>query len=412
MKFSKWSFFICLNLLIAFLWVQASDARIYKWKDENGKTHFTDSVDKIPPQYRKNIKPPSKKKKQARSSQKFMSYFKAEWKTWPRHSSRVKDCQRFEECREWQSSERYKEMKRKNQIPRKPVNFIDFDFVEWRGRSGHESFYPIAGMPISGVEQVVDASVVGHVDTAAFRLVTPSGEEIKPLDLRRSPQAGPIYPHYLGPIVPPDQPFQVAVSGLDLNGTPYDITYRKVFQTKSIVFEKVMSSRLAFNQGKEFIYAEVTNYGRKGTFTIKVTDNKGFITRVEPTSMRLDQGETGKLEVDLWIPADTPETTEVIVKLVVTSDSNSNISNTAEESSLVTIIPTITAPPDITVASTGPLTQVDIGQATATDNHGIHSIKNDAPSKGFSVGTTQVTWTAMDTGGNEATAAQTITVTP
>ncbi len=30
-----------------------SQSAIYKWKDENGKTHFTDNLSKIPPQYRK-----------------------------------------------------------------------------------------------------------------------------------------------------------------------------------------------------------------------------------------------------------------------------------------------------------------------------------------------------------------------
>ncbi|MDH3256057.1 MAG: TIGR02281 family clan AA aspartic protease [Nitrospinota bacterium] len=30
-----------------------SHSAIYKWKDENGKTHFTDSLSKVPPQFRK-----------------------------------------------------------------------------------------------------------------------------------------------------------------------------------------------------------------------------------------------------------------------------------------------------------------------------------------------------------------------
>lgn len=37
------------------LLVQPLDAKIYKWKDENGKTHFTDDSSKIPFKYRKNI---------------------------------------------------------------------------------------------------------------------------------------------------------------------------------------------------------------------------------------------------------------------------------------------------------------------------------------------------------------------
>ncbi len=375
---------------------------IFNFVDENGKTHFTDNVDKIPPQYRKNIKPPAKKKKTNRSSQKFMAYFKDEWKKWPTDLSRTK---MFEESK-W-----YQEMKRKNQIRHEPVSFTRFEFVEWKGRAAHESFLPIAGMPISGIEQIADAYLDGPYETLSFRLVTPAGEEIRPLDLRRSPQANISWPHYLGASVFPDQPSQVATRGKNIDGTPFNLTYRKVFQTKSVAFEKVLGYS-TFYQGKSKITADVTNYGKKGTFTIKVTDNQGFITRVEPSSLRLDKGETGKLEVDLWVPADTREDTQVIVTLVVTSDSDPNISNTAVEDTLVTIRPTITLPPDITVASTGRYTQVDIGKATATDNRGIHSITNDAPKKGFPVGATEVTWTATDTGGNQTTAVQTITVTP
>ena len=39
---------ICLGLLHS----PAAQAKIYKWKDETGKLHFTDSLSKIPPQYR------------------------------------------------------------------------------------------------------------------------------------------------------------------------------------------------------------------------------------------------------------------------------------------------------------------------------------------------------------------------
>jgi len=31
----------------------SSHSAIYKWKDDNGKIHFTDNPSKIPPQYRK-----------------------------------------------------------------------------------------------------------------------------------------------------------------------------------------------------------------------------------------------------------------------------------------------------------------------------------------------------------------------
>ena len=42
---------LCALLILVF--ASPSHSKIYKWKDENGKTHFTDNPSKIPPQYRK-----------------------------------------------------------------------------------------------------------------------------------------------------------------------------------------------------------------------------------------------------------------------------------------------------------------------------------------------------------------------
>ena len=72
--------------------------------------------------------------------------------------------------------------------------------------------------------------------------------------------------------------------------------------------------------------------------------------------------------------------------------------------------PVVTPPLDKTAEATGPLTSVAIGTAAATDDVGVVSITNDAPS-GFSVGVTTVTWTATDAAGNKGTATQKVTVT-
>ena len=51
---SPWIKFSCaLGLLAILMLASPSQSAIYKWKDENGKVHFTDSLSKIPPQYRK-----------------------------------------------------------------------------------------------------------------------------------------------------------------------------------------------------------------------------------------------------------------------------------------------------------------------------------------------------------------------
>jgi hypothetical protein len=75
--------------------------------------------------------------------------------------------------------------------------------------------------------------------------------------------------------------------------------------------------------------------------------------------------------------------------------------------------PTITAPGDILAfeaTGDGPLTIVPLGNPTVFDASGDPVITNDAPAGGFPLGTTIVTWTATDVGGNQATATQNVTV--
>ena len=73
--------------------------------------------------------------------------------------------------------------------------------------------------------------------------------------------------------------------------------------------------------------------------------------------------------------------------------------------------PVLTVPADVVVECAGPGGQaVSIGVATAIDNcDPSPTVTNDAPAT-FSLGTTEVTWTAEDATGNTATAIQSVTV--
>ncbi|MDE1827011.1 MAG: SBBP repeat-containing protein, partial [Thaumarchaeota archaeon] len=115
------------------------------------------------------------------------------------------------------------------------------------------------------------------------------------------------------------------------------------------------------------------------------------------------------------IPSQTNQTNETTQAQNTqnTQTKNQNIVQSTN-SSLITdpnekTLPQITAPSDMTVEATGVLTPVSIGQATATDAVKVVSITNNAPSK-FPLGTTMITWTAMNAGGNTAKAVQKITI--
>jgi hypothetical protein len=67
-----------------------------------------------------------------------------------------------------------------------------------------------------------------------------------------------------------------------------------------------------------------------------------------------------------------------------------------------TIPPTITAPADVTISV---CVNANIGQPTAADGCGAPTITSNRPAK-FPLGTTVVTWTATDAGGNTTSATQ------
>ncbi|NHI03944.1 hypothetical protein DYY67_1014 [Candidatus Nitrosotalea sp. TS] len=92
-------------------------------------------------------------------------------------------------------------------------------------------------------------------------------------------------------------------------------------------------------------------------------------------------------------------------------DPSGNVATTTQTVTVQdTTKPTIKAPADMIVNATGTLTPVNVGQATTTDNIGIASLTNNSPQQGFPLGTTIVTWTAVDAGGNMANSTQKITV--
>lgn len=117
---------------------------------------------------------------------------------------------------------------------------------------------------------------------------------------------------------------------------------------------------------------------------------------------------------DLVVNNNAPTTGFPVGETTVTWTATDNANNTSTATQEVTITDTTkpvftSVPDDVTKLSSGPSTNVDIGTAIATDIFTVN-ITNDAPTAGFPVGDTTVTWTATDANGNKNTATQKVTV--
>lgn len=88
--------------------------------------------------------------------------------------------------------------------------------------------------------------------------------------------------------------------------------------------------------------------------------------------------------------------------------------NSASDTQWVTVTdntpPSITAPADVTVFSTGPLTPVNLGTPSVSDLADPSPTASPDKSGSFPIGVAVVTWTATDASGNSSTDTQQVTV--
>lgn len=119
-----------------------------------------------------------------------------------------------------------------------------------------------------------------------------------------------------------------------------------------------------------------------------------------------DYGITPWIYWEYYFPASGTYTIEAKVANMGDRYLNSYIG--IDDVKLISPAPVLTVPADITAEATGVTTPVTLGEATA-DGILPLTITNDAPAE-FPLGTTVVTWTAVDADGNSASASQKVTI--
>jgi len=210
------------------------------------------------------------------------------------------------------------------------VVFHDCDFLEFRGRDeAHGALFPISGEPVKGITQDISGTLFGGISSANFRFVTPSGRLIENLTLLLPPDAHPRETHYFGKVVPPDEPFQLAVSGLDNHGRAFDKTCKKLFTAQPVSI-KIRIIPPQITTGTTTYFPVITNHGDPGSFNIVAFNKDGFVSRISPSSITLDTGESQKIELDISVPAGTGEGKNIFLRAQVNSTVDPGISNFAE----------------------------------------------------------------------------------
>lgn len=117
---------------------------------------------------------------------------------------------------------------------------------------------------------------------------------------------------------------------------------------------------------------------------------------------------------DVIVTSDAPSDGYALGETVVNWTATDVHDNLAGDTQRVTVVdttpPELSVPADVSLLATGPSTQVDLGNASATDIFEPVNVTNDAPAA-FAPGITVVTWTAVDANDNQAAETQNVHAT-
>jgi len=96
------------------------------------------------------------------------------------------------------------------------IDLVDFDFVELRGRPGHQGLFSVSEPPQVGAEKRCLTTLTGAIKSPTIELVSATGEVLNVVVLEDKGDLSE--DEYLGTCRIPDQPFRVQVRGKDSEG--------------------------------------------------------------------------------------------------------------------------------------------------------------------------------------------------
>ena len=187
------------------------------------------------------------------------------------------------------------------------IHIIKAEFVRVAGRPGHEGYFRIPGQPVIGKPAMLEVSLSGEeAQTAEFELVNERGTTLQKIKMHAE-NADRSFQDFLGNVELPATPFRVAVTGRDSHGRAYQRFVSNAFHGESVeVVPTLNFDELSAGDAKQAVFT-MRNIGAARTFQITVTDARHFVTNVEPKELSLGANESGRVLVDLTVPAETGE---------------------------------------------------------------------------------------------------------
>jgi len=158
-----------------------------------------------------------------------------------------------------------------------------------------------------------------------------------------------------------------------------------------------------------------------------VLDNRGYLFVLDSSSGLVQKFETPivmqieealaaeqfrKLQELAYVDAVAAAESEAMAEAIAAAEAEAAAeAAVAAEAAAIpdTTKPIISPPADLVIEATGSLTSVELGEAVAIDESGIQILVNNAPTL-FPLGSSTIIWTAIDNGGNSASAIQQVSI--
>jgi hypothetical protein len=212
---------------------------------------------------------------------------------------------------------------------------LSAEFVGLGGRVGHEGYFKIPGQPLAGRAQTLRATVSGALRSADFRLVSAVGDPIQPAAMKEE-GSDPEDHEFFGTLTLPEQPFRLAVSGLDAEGLPYQRMFLPQFRATTVEIDPINKFEDLHVGTSSMLRFLVHNFGEAGKFHLLAVNSRGVIIPADPADVEIAAGGSAEVKVEVTVPRETAPGTGFTVTLTVASTTDPDIHNgTSVELSVV-----------------------------------------------------------------------------
>lgn len=187
-----------------------------------------------------------------------------------------------------------------------------FEFVELRGRPGHEGYFPVGGFPLAGVEIHARAQLNGPFATAAFELRDVRNRPIERLALEAEPSN---HEEFFGSLNPPKTPFRVYVAGTDAAGHQFQRLQGQMISPQAFRVTATAAPQEVWQGEKASYTFRAHNFGEPSSFQVTAVVASGYPVRTNPTRFSLAAGQDMEFKVETDVPfsAQPGESFQVVV---------------------------------------------------------------------------------------------------